>query len=254
MLNADDERWTMNGGETMTVDRADAEVSPAAAGPGAAHPGSRRTQTRSRLLDAAVEVFAEAGLQGASVESICARAGFTRGAFYSNFSSKEELFLALHERELERRAHDLAARAVELEPLLRGRRSRIAPAQAAHVIAEFFAPASDATEWYALETEFLLLALRDPETAPRYRDYTGRFASQISAAVARIIAAGGRRFTLPVERAVQVLSGEYERALRAEALGGERAEGGLDGLSERLSEVLFAITEEAPARPRAAAE
>lgn len=55
----------------------------------------RREQTRSRLLDAAHEVFAEVGMGAASVETICERAGFTRGAFYSNFESKEELFLAL---------------------------------------------------------------------------------------------------------------------------------------------------------------
>jgi len=40
-------------------------------------------------------VFAEVGLDAASVETICERAGFTRGAFYSNFESKDELFLAL---------------------------------------------------------------------------------------------------------------------------------------------------------------
>lgn len=55
----------------------------------------RREATRQRLLDAAAQVFAETGLDAASVEAICERAGYTRGAFYSNFDSKEELFLAL---------------------------------------------------------------------------------------------------------------------------------------------------------------
>ena len=54
-----------------------------------------RENTRARLLQAAHEVFAEVGLDAASVETICERAGFTRGAFYSNFESKDELFLAL---------------------------------------------------------------------------------------------------------------------------------------------------------------
>jgi AcrR family transcriptional regulator len=52
----------------------------------------RQAQTRRALLDAAAAVFIERGLQGASVEAIAERAGFTRGAFYSNFASKEELF------------------------------------------------------------------------------------------------------------------------------------------------------------------
>lgn len=57
-----------------------------------------RENTRARLLDAAAQVFAEVGLEGASVEAICERAGFTRGAFYSNFESKDELFLVLANR------------------------------------------------------------------------------------------------------------------------------------------------------------
>ena len=55
----------------------------------------KKAQTRARLLDAAAEVFIERGFQGASVEAICAQAGFTRGAFYSNFESKEEMFVEL---------------------------------------------------------------------------------------------------------------------------------------------------------------
>jgi AcrR family transcriptional regulator len=54
-----------------------------------------RENTRARLLEAAAQVFAEVGLDGASVEAVCERAGFTRGAFYSNFESKDELFLTL---------------------------------------------------------------------------------------------------------------------------------------------------------------
>src|SRR6476620_6040810 len=55
----------------------------------------RREATRQKLLDAAAQVFAEVGLDAASVEAICERAGFTRGAFYSNFETKDELFLDL---------------------------------------------------------------------------------------------------------------------------------------------------------------
>ena len=56
---------------------------------------ARRQATRERLMDAAVELFGERGVLGASVEEICERAGFTRGAFYSNFESMDELFLTL---------------------------------------------------------------------------------------------------------------------------------------------------------------
>jgi AcrR family transcriptional regulator len=55
----------------------------------------KQAETRSRLLDAAEQVFLRRGLQGSSVEEITAEAGFTRGAFYSNFKSKNELFVEL---------------------------------------------------------------------------------------------------------------------------------------------------------------
>ena len=59
----------------------------------------QKAQTRRRLLDAAAEVFKRHGLQGASVEAIAAEAGYTRGAFYSNFETKEQLFVELlHDR------------------------------------------------------------------------------------------------------------------------------------------------------------
>jgi AcrR family transcriptional regulator len=55
----------------------------------------KQARTRSALLDAAAQVFVERGFLGASVEVIAAEAGHTRGAFYSNFSSKEQLFAEL---------------------------------------------------------------------------------------------------------------------------------------------------------------
>jgi AcrR family transcriptional regulator len=54
-----------------------------------------QAQTRAALLDAAERAFVDRGFLGASVEVICAAAGYTRGAFYSNFESKEQLFAAL---------------------------------------------------------------------------------------------------------------------------------------------------------------
>ena len=66
---------------------------------------TRRAHTRDRLMDAAIALFAEKGILGASVEEICERAGFTRGAFYSNFDSKDELLLAVLRRKGEEIFH-----------------------------------------------------------------------------------------------------------------------------------------------------
>jgi len=65
-------------------------------------PERRRQQTRDYLLQAAAQVFAERGFHGASLDEVAAVAGFTKGAVYSNFKNKEDLFLALLESEYQR--------------------------------------------------------------------------------------------------------------------------------------------------------
>jgi AcrR family transcriptional regulator len=61
-------------------------------------PERRRQQTRDALIDAASEVFARRGFEGASLEEIAEAAGFTRGAIYKNFGGKEDLFFAVNDR------------------------------------------------------------------------------------------------------------------------------------------------------------
>ena len=61
-----------------------------------------RDDTRDRLFEAAARVFEQDGIGGASIEAIAAEAGFTRGAFYSNFKSKDELIFAMLEDHVER--------------------------------------------------------------------------------------------------------------------------------------------------------
>jgi AcrR family transcriptional regulator len=69
----------------------------------------RQARTRADLLDAAVRVFVRDGYQGSSVGAIAAEAGYTRGAFYSNFASKEELFAELLQERVFALYHDIAA-------------------------------------------------------------------------------------------------------------------------------------------------
>jgi len=68
-----------------------------------------REQTTQRLLDAALKLIAKKGLDAASVENIAAAAGYTRGAFYSNFNSKEDLFIELLRRDHEKTTGELNA-------------------------------------------------------------------------------------------------------------------------------------------------
>jgi len=58
-------------------------------------PQQRSEETRSRILEAAVRRFSEAGYNAASVDDICSLAGVSKGAFYHHFPSKQAVFLAL---------------------------------------------------------------------------------------------------------------------------------------------------------------
>ena len=64
-------------------------------------PGSRdlaKQQTRDALLSAALELFAEEGLDAPSLDAICERAGYTRGAFYIHFADRDALLVAVMEK------------------------------------------------------------------------------------------------------------------------------------------------------------
>jgi AcrR family transcriptional regulator len=80
-----------------------------------------RDDTREKLFEAAARVFEEQGIGGASIETIAAAAGFTRGAFYSNFKSKDELIIAMLEDHVEQsigRIRDLLDRHKSLPDFL----------------------------------------------------------------------------------------------------------------------------------------
>jgi AcrR family transcriptional regulator len=77
-----------------------------------------RDDTRDKLFEAAARVFEEQGINAASIETIAAAAGFTRGAFYSNFASKDELIFAMLEDHVEqsiRRNLDLLEKHQDLQ-------------------------------------------------------------------------------------------------------------------------------------------
>ncbi|MCX3060789.1 TetR/AcrR family transcriptional regulator [Streptomyces beihaiensis] len=111
----------------------------------------RRARTRQRLLDAALHTFAEEGFGRTTVEQVCERAGFTRGAFYSNFSSLDELFLALWEERSARMLDEVRAALADLDP---------DDPEAAVRAAVAAAPVDDA--WYRITAEFTAHALRNP--------------------------------------------------------------------------------------------
>jgi AcrR family transcriptional regulator len=78
-------------------------------------PQARTTATKAKILDAAQALFAELGFENTQLDKVAARAGYSRGAIYAHYSSKEELFLEL----MEHRVHTKFAalyRKIEDEP------------------------------------------------------------------------------------------------------------------------------------------
>ncbi|ATL71479.1 TetR/AcrR family transcriptional regulator [Nocardia terpenica] len=114
----------------------------------------RRAETRQRLLDAAFEAFAAEGFGRCTVEQICERAGYTRGAFYSNFDSLEELFLAMWEQRSERLLHEVAA-VLEEDAATEVPDLRAGVERVLRVI-----PLDD--KWFRITAEFTAHALRNP--------------------------------------------------------------------------------------------
>jgi AcrR family transcriptional regulator len=151
----------------------------------------RRKRTRERLMDAAYEVFAEVGVHAASVEAICERAGFSRGAFYSNFESKEELFFALSDREVEKtvaRAGDLAR---ELLPTTAPAGERDVVADVVRTMITFVGGEAN---WHRIVAEYRLLAMRDGDVAERYLGFTRRLNDRVVDMLQTITAGAGLRF------------------------------------------------------------
>ncbi len=110
----------------------------------------RTEATRARLLKAAQRVFARDGFEASRIEDIAREAGHTRGAFYANFESKEELFFALLEREG-------AKHFAELQKILECCAN---PEERLEVLREYYVKRIADPQWMRLSLEFKLFALR----------------------------------------------------------------------------------------------
>jgi len=117
----------------------------------------QKAKTRQEILGAGEQVFRREGYHRASVEMIAAEAGYTKGAFYANFSSKEELFLTLVEPRLEERS-----RVVDK---LRG--SKDIHKDVTEFSREFMAYIAEEPDWQRAFLEFIVFASSEPHLRDR---------------------------------------------------------------------------------------
>jgi AcrR family transcriptional regulator len=142
-----------------------------------------KAATRERLLSAARRVVAARGFHGASVEEIASEAGYSTGALYSNFSGKEDLFLALMEHEISREVREIEAAV--------GRRATI-PERARGGADQWMAFVEREPELVLLFVEFWAYAVRDPEVRPQ----VARRLATVRETITRLITRAADEFDL----------------------------------------------------------
>ncbi|MEU3693051.1 TetR/AcrR family transcriptional regulator [Streptomyces narbonensis] len=156
----------------------------------------RRPRTRAALLKAALEAFAEHGFHATTIEQVCERAGYTRGAYYSNFASKEELFLALFDEHSDRTVRRLAD-AIDALTAEEYTLTRLAE------LAARIEP--DERDWYLVTTEFTLHAIRDRQAAWVLARHDERLRAEIARGLTLVLRRAGRELTVDADRFARLI-------------------------------------------------
>ncbi|MGB3483207.1 MAG: TetR/AcrR family transcriptional regulator [Mycobacterium sp.] len=147
-------------------------------------PTKRRPVTVAAVLDAGLTAFLERGFHQASIHDITAAAGLTRGAFYSNFPTKEALFLAIYDRKTDDMFSELH-RVLETTP----KDVDAVPALLNHVAGG----ASGGDNWPLTLAEFTVHAARNAAVRADFVAHRARSAGKLSDLITEVAEATGRR-------------------------------------------------------------
>jgi AcrR family transcriptional regulator len=145
----------------------------------------RRGETRQRLLDAALAVFAEQGFGRSTVEMVCTQAGYSRGALYSNYASLEELFLAVWTRHSNEHVARLRAgfeSAREADDLTTVR----------DIAERLLSSVPFDAAWFRMKSEFIAYALRTEEPTRVVLEREEVMAAETTPAVIHLLEKIGR--------------------------------------------------------------
>jgi AcrR family transcriptional regulator len=193
---------------------------------------ARRAQTQERLMAAAVRVFAERGIIGASVEEICEAAGFTRGAFYSNFADKDDLVLALIRQ-------SITTQYIAAEQAIAQIKASPGPPDAAKLVsstlAAFDKSGHSAREAILTERELLLYAARRPALRAPYLAFVEECDRQLAVLIADTLAYAGLEFHVAFAEGMALLTATYEHQRTAALFG-------VDADQQLMHTLLMAIT------------
>ena len=166
----------------------------------------RREQTRDDLIAAAYRLFTEGGFHATSLDQIAAAAGYTKGAVYSNFDSKEDLFFAVYER-----------RVAEAEAQMRELFAGDVAAGLDRIAADTTGRINRDDGWLAAFFEFWAHVIRRPELRGRFAEIHRRVQVPVAGALERVAAEHG--VELPDEALrIAVASGAMQIGLALERL------------------------------------
>lgn len=155
-------------------------------------------------------MFAEKGIRRVTVDEVVAAAGFTRGAFYSNFASIQQLFFAVFEDQAEQM---LAAVRGAIESVPTGSFSL----ESIGVVLDSLHPFG--RQWYLIHTEFVLLALRNEEARAVLADHGRRFRAELVEVIGDVLTRLDRRATIPLEQVTETSVALYMHSIAQEHLG-----------------------------------
>jgi AcrR family transcriptional regulator len=181
----------------------------------------RRTNTRARLLAAAVDVFSERGARRVTVDDLVSAAGYTRGAFYSNFASVEEVLLEAFKEESE--ALIAAVRTTVAE-------HADAESSGSLIGAAFDAVRSRQDRWFVLQSEVMLQSQRDPDAREIGSAIFNALSEQLVEVVGLALDRLDRTSTMPTDLLAQTLMGVFLHSLTMRTIhpGDPRADRLLD--------------------------
>jgi AcrR family transcriptional regulator len=157
-----------------------------------------RQETAERLIQGAKAAFLERGFNAASVEDICAAAGLTRGAFYSGFKSKEDLFFELYDR------NTLEVRRFIEQALAEGNTSGDDAGGGADDGIDAFVASLARTypldrDWYILNAEFTLHALRTPAVVEKLVEHRRAMRQVVAEEISIAVERAGRKLSIDAE-------------------------------------------------------
>lgn len=194
-------------------------------------PSEKRAHTQELLLAAGRELVVDKGIGAVSVGDVCTRAGFTRGAFYSNFTDMDHFIHRLVENEWEAMTAFVDAavsagpqggsgvdRTPRADADLRAGADPRAGADLPQALVDLAGRLMEVVpvsrEFYFLQSEFMAYLVRDPERRSALGDGYEVFKRRLGTVLETELAAVGRECVLSVTDTTELFLADVERSMR----------------------------------------